>query len=151
MPYDPTKPVNGTLVDADFLRDQFHGMKDLIDAVPGITAVQVDAVNTLPAGQPASVTASIVSGVLHLAFDIPSGNDGSQGQPGNNGNDGQMGPPGQQGEVTNAALATAIAATSANSNAVATLDTPFINDPPTLADMETMRAKINELLLAMRR
>jgi hypothetical protein len=50
-----------------------------------------------------------------------------------------------------AAIDAAIAGTSANSNAVATLDTPFTNDPPTLADMEEMRAKINELILALRR
>ena len=45
----------------------------------------------------------------------------------------------------------AINGTSAVSNAVATLDTPFVNDPPTLADMELMRAKMNELILALRR
>jgi len=55
------------------------------------------------------------------------------------------------GEMTNAALTTAIAGTSANTNAVATLDTPFTNDPPTLADIEVLRAKINELILAQRR
>jgi hypothetical protein len=53
--------------------------------------------------------------------------------------------------VTNAALAGAISSTSSNSNAVPTLDTPFVNDPPTLADMETMRAKMNELITALRR
>ena len=40
---------------------------------------------------------------------------------------------------------------TANTNAVATLDTPFANDPPTLADMEVRRAKMNELILAARR
>ena len=40
---------------------------------------------------------------------------------------------------------------SANTNAVATLDTPFANDPPTLADIEVLRAKVNELILALRR
>ena len=48
-------------------------------------------------------------------------------------------------------LAAAIATTSANSNGVATVDTPFTNDPPTLADMEAMRAKFNELVAALRR
>ena len=33
----------------------------------------------------------------------------------------------------------------------ASLDTPFANDPPTLADMEVMRAKVNELIAALRR
>ena len=53
--------------------------------------------------------------------------------------------------MTNAALAASISGTSSNTNAVATLDTPFGNDPPTLADMETLRAKMNELITALRR
>ena len=40
---------------------------------------------------------------------------------------------------------------TANTNAVPTLDTPFANDPPTLADIELLRAKMNELILALRR
>ena len=88
---------------------------------------------------------------------IPAGPQGPQGPPGDpgppgmngtNGNDGAMGP---QGEVTNVALAAAIAGTSANTNAIPTLDTPFANDPPTLADMELMRASYNALVLALRR
>ena len=53
--------------------------------------------------------------------------------------------------MSNAALAGAISGTSSNSNAVTTLDTAFVNDPPTLADMETVRAKMNELITALRR
>ncbi len=53
--------------------------------------------------------------------------------------------------MTNAALSGAISSTSSNSNAVSTLDTPFGNDPPTLADMETLRVKMNELITALRR
>ena len=49
------------------------------------------------------------------------------------------------------ALASATANSSANTNGVGTLDTPFTNDPPTLADMEVLRAKFNEMILAMRR
>ena len=77
---------------------------------------------------------------------IPAGPPGPQGADG---------PQGLTGEVSNAqltsAIVTAIGGTSSNSNAVATLDTPFTNDPPTLADLEAMRAKVNELLLALRR
>jgi hypothetical protein len=57
-----------------------------------------------------------------------------------------VGAQGAPGEVTNAALAAAIAGTSNNTNAVATLDTPLA-DP----DMEELRQKINELILAQRR
>jgi hypothetical protein len=48
------------------------------------------------------------------------------------------------------ALASAIADTSNNSNGVATLDTGP-PDPPTVADFEALRAKLNELILALRR
>ena len=48
-------------------------------------------------------------------------------------------------------LATAAANSSANSNAVSTLDTPFSSDPPTLADMEVLRAKVNEMISTMGR
>jgi len=48
--------------------------------------------------------------------------------------------------VTNAQLSTAISGTSSNSNAIATLDTPFA-DP----DAESMRMRFNELVLALRR
>lgn len=53
--------------------------------------------------------------------------------------------------MSNAALAGAINGTSSNSNAAPTLDTAFVNDPPTLADMEVMRLKMNELITALRR
>ncbi len=80
---------------------------------------------------------------------VPPGDPGGpQGPAGANGSDGAQGPP---GEVSNAALAGAISGTSSNSNAVTTLDTAFVNDPPTLADMETMRAAHNALVLALRR
>ncbi|WP_294227571.1 hypothetical protein [Prosthecobacter sp.] len=65
-------------------------MKALIDAIVAVTAAQVDAVNTLPAGSPATVNVSVNGGTLHFSFDIPQGNDGPQGQ---QGNDGQTGPP----------------------------------------------------------
>ena len=62
---------------------------------------------------------------------------------------GSRGPPGPQGapgEVTAQQLGNTIAGTSANTNAVATLDTPFA-DP----DLEAIRQKLNELPLAARR
>jgi hypothetical protein len=80
-----------------------------------------------------------------LDFGAPAGDPGGpQGPPGADGIDGAEGPP---REVTNADLAVAISGTSNNSNAVTTLDTPFVNDPPTLADLEVMRAAHNALAL----
>jgi len=151
MPYDPAFPTANTVANADQMRGQLNGLKELIDAGL-LTSVVIDAVNTIAPGNPANVTASISNGVLHLTFDIPQGNDGPQGQPGNNGSDGQQGQPGQNGndgqpgEVTNAALAAAIAGTSNSTNSVDTLNSPFA-DP----DLEAVRGKINELILAQRR
>ena len=57
--------------------------------------------------------------------------------------------------VAGAELANAIASVTANSsastNGVATLDTAFTEDPPTLADIGVLRARVNELIHAMRR
>ena len=110
MPYDPSQPVDHSDLDAQVVRNQFNGLKDLIDAGL-LTGVVVDAVNTLGPGQPATVSADLTGGVLHLSFSIPAGNDGAQGPQGSSGTDGQQGQPGQTGqpgEVSNAALASAI-------------------------------------------
>ena len=104
MPYDPAFPATDALLVSAEFRNQFHGIKDLIDAgVPG------------PQGPAGEVTAQ------------------------------------QLADGLAAALATAAANSSANTNAVATLDPPFTNDPPTLADIEVLRAKMNEMINAMRR
>jgi len=109
---------------------------------PPFANAVVDAVNTLPAGSPATVSVSFDGTLVHFTLNLPAGQNGA------NGVDGAIGPP---GEVTNAALAMSISGTSSNSNAVPTLDTAFANDPPTLADMEIVRAKMNELITALRR
>ena len=98
----------------------------------------IDAVNTLGPGDPATVSVGFDGTSVRFTFGIPRGT---------NGTDGAQGPQGTPGEVTNAALASAIAGTSANTNAVATLDTAFTNNPLTLADGELLRAKINEIIL----
>jgi hypothetical protein len=97
----------------------------------------VDAVTTLPPGANASVAVSYDGTNVHFSFGIPRGDVGEQGA---------QGVPGPPGEVTNVALATAISGTSSNTNAVATLDTTFA-DP----DMETIRQKLNEVIINGRR
>jgi len=87
MPYDPNLPQASTEIDAVQMRGQLNGLKDLIDAIQTITAAQIDAVNTLPPGDPAAVTLSVSGGTLHFTFGIP------QGQEGSSGNDGAEGPP----------------------------------------------------------
>jgi hypothetical protein len=69
---------------------------------------------------------------------IPRGNDGS------NGSDGA---PGEVSEaMLSSAISNAINGTSNNTHDVSTLDnTP--SDPPTLADYEALRAKVNEMIL----
>ncbi len=117
------------------------------DGIPGqqgppFAQAVIDAVNTLNAGESATVSVNFDGSNVRFTFGIPRGNDGGQGG---------QGEPGQPGEVTNATLANAISGTSSNTNGVSTLDTPFVNDPPTLADMETMRAAYNTLVLGLRR
>ena len=101
---------------------------------PPFASAIVDGVTTLAPGTPATVSVSFDGTNVHFVFGIPTGDTGGQGIQG------------IPGEVTNAALATAINGTSGNSNAVATLDTPFA-DP----DAESMRQRFNELVLALRR
>ena len=101
---------------------------------PPFASAIVDAVTTLAPGTSATASVSFDGTNVHFVFGIPTGDTGGQGIQG------------IPGEVTNAALATAINGTSGNSNAVATLDTPFA-DP----DAESMRVRFNDLVLALRR
>ena len=54
------------------------------------------------------------------------------------------------GEVNNAALATDIAGTSADSKGVALLGIA-VSDPPTQAEMQAVANKLDELITALRR
>ncbi len=122
MPYDPNYPPLNAEIESAPLRAQFHGLKDLIDAIP--EGPQGPAGPQGPTGD-------------------PGGPPGPQGPPGT---DGAQGPPGPQGEVSQQGLDAAINGTSSNSNGVATLDTPFV-DP----ELESLREKMNELINALRR
>ena len=110
---------------------------------PPFAQAVIDAVNTLNPGENATVSVVFDGSNVRFTFNIPRGFDGPQGMQGS------------PGEVSTAqlndAVANVIASTSANTNAIATLDTPFANDPPSLADMEVMRAKVNEMILNGRR
>jgi hypothetical protein len=103
---------------------------------PPFAQAIVDSVTTVNPDTAATVNVGFDGSNVHFAFGIPRGVDGANGI---------------NGEVTAAELSNAIADTSRNTNAVGTLDTPFSNEPPTLADLEIMRQKLNELILAMRR
>jgi hypothetical protein len=132
MPFDPNLPSNNTPNSSAQMRSQLTGLKALIDAVPTVTSAMVDAVNTLPAGDPASVSVSVIGDVLHLTFGIPMG---------------QSGPP---GEVTTAALNAAIATTSSNSNAVVNLG-ELAEGTYNQTQMQALINKVDELINALRR
>jgi len=132
MPYDPNYPPQDAEIESAPLRVQFQGLKTLIDAVPTVTSAVVDAVNTLPAGDPAEVSVSVVGDVLHLSFGIPMG---------------QSGPP---GEVSLADMNAAIATTSSNSNAV-TMLSQVADAEYSQTQMQSLFTKVDELLMALRR
>jgi putative salt-induced outer membrane protein YdiY len=80
--FDPTLPQENTLADAAQMRSQLNGLKALIDAILTISAAQVDTVNTLPPGNPATVDLSVSGNTLHFTFGIPQGNTGDAGPQG---------------------------------------------------------------------
>lgn len=88
--FDPTYPQDLTPIDATPMRNQLNSLKALIDAIATVTGAVVDAVNTLPAGEPAAVTVSVTDSTLHFTFGIP---EGPQGVAGNDGGEGPPGPP----------------------------------------------------------
>ena len=138
MSFDPNLPQENTPADAVQMRSQLNGLKSLIDAVPTITGAVVDAVNTLPAGSPAQVSASVSGGVLHLSFGIPTGETGAPG------------PQGDPGPVNFGDLASAIQTTSTNSNSVSTLSQQadgFYNS----SQLQQVMDKVDELINALRR
>ncbi len=90
MPFDPTLPAHGAPLVSAEIRSQFNGLKELIDAAPGLTGVAVDAVTTVNPGEAATVSLSVVDRTLHFSFGLPRGSDGSSGM---NGSDGAPGAP----------------------------------------------------------
>jgi hypothetical protein len=135
MPFDPNLPQENTPVDAVQMRGQLNGLKDLIDAVGSINAVVVDAVISLPPGDPATVSISLTGTTLHFTFGIPEGQTGPQGIP---------------GEVTQAGLDAAISGTSSNSNGVSLLSqSAFSYYDQT--QMQDVLNKMDEIITALRR
>jgi len=151
--FDPTYPPTNALIESAPLRGQFNGLKDLIDALPtgaGITGAVVESVTTLPPGNPATATVSLVGGELRFTFALPEGATGPLGQTGNDGQQGPQGPQGPPGEVSqtdlNNATLNMLNQSSNVTNNVSELPNGF-SDP----DAESLRLKVNELILALRR
>ena len=105
---------------------------------PPFAQAVVDGVTTLDPGQAATVQTNFDGSNVRFTFGIPRGNDGMSGSDG------------APGEVSEAMLSSsiinAISGTSNNTNSVSTLDSGFAD-----ADMEALRQKMNEMILAARR
>ena len=57
MPYDPTKPTNGEIADADLIREKFDHVNARIDSIPaGPPGEQGPQGDPGPAGDPGEVT-----------------------------------------------------------------------------------------------
>ncbi len=138
MAFDPTLPIDDSLVDAGELRSQFTGLKSLIDAVTVVTGATVDSVTI---GSGTSVNVSLVTGVLHFDFILQPGPPGevTQAQLSND-----------LSNTANQAMLNTLPQTSANSNNVALLS-GTISNPPTQAEVQENRDKINELVSSLRR
>ena len=140
MPYDPTKPVEGTLCDAVEMRSQLTGLKTLLDA-GAVTAAQTQNTGTLPPGSPATADVALNAGTLTFTFGLPAGANGevTQSQLSND-----------LVNCQNAAVQTTLPLTSANSNAVSTLgqSAALTYDP---LQMQAQMDKMDELINALRR
>ncbi|MCB1275875.1 hypothetical protein [Prosthecobacter sp.] len=168
MPYDPQWPQNGQNIDADRFREQFSGLKTLIDAIQSTGSATVDGVNTLPPGTPAAVSVTVSGDTLHFTFGLPQGDTGADGSAGPQGSEGQQGPEGPagpqgndgppgpegpqgpMGEISNMDLSNAISGTSSNTNGVATLGL-VASSPPTQNEVQALADKLDELINALRR
>ncbi len=93
MPYDPTLPLNNAQVQAQVLRGQFTGLKDLIDTIPvgppgqngsdgtSVTGAVVDGTTTLNPGDAAQAGVSWDGANVRFTFGIPRGQDGVSSPP----------------------------------------------------------------------
>ncbi len=83
--FNPALPLDGSLVVADVLRDQFNGLAAMIAAVTSVNAAVIDGVQTLLPNEAAFVTLTVDADTLHFLFGIPRGDVGVQGEPGTQG------------------------------------------------------------------
>jgi hypothetical protein len=140
MPFDPTKPANGSPNSSAEMREQLNALKALIDAVPAgppgpagpqgpaFSSVQIGSVTTGSPGTGAAASVNTFGNNVEISFTIPAGEAGAPG------------------EVTNAALAAEVAGTARNPNTVAPL-----NLGTTDAQITAIVDKLNELIAALTR
>lgn len=145
MPFDPSKPIEGTEIDAAELRSQFTGLHDMIVSIPAgppgppgpsLVSAVVDSVSTAPSGSGSSASVFVDGGgQAHFTFTLVEGPSGPIGEV----SFGFL-----SGEIANV-TSVCLNGSSNNSNAVGTLDAPMSGDA------EILRVKLNELILALRR
>ena len=146
MAFDPTKPQNGTDLDAVEIRDQLNALKALIDAVPAgpagpagpqgpvFASVQIGSVTTGAPGSAASASVNTFGNNVEISFTIPEGQPGS----------------GVTMTDVDNAIAAEITGTARNPNTVS--DLSLLPAPtPTQSDLIAVIDKLNELLAALRR
>ncbi len=126
MPYDPNYPPTNAPLESAPMREQFTGLKDLIDAIP--------AGPQGPEGPPGPE-----------GPEGPVGSDGPAGADGAQGPQGPEGPQGPPGEVSPQQLSDAIAGTSSNVNSVSLLSM-IVSDPPQQFEVQAIVDKIDELI-----
>jgi len=152
--FDPNYPPTNALIESAPLRDQFNGLKALIDAIPAGPEGPMGPEGPAgaqgpegPAGPEGAQGAQGPEGPMG-----PSG--GPPGPEGPIGPSGPTGPQGPPGEVTQTDLNNAeqnmLSQSSANSNGVGTLAIA-ISDPPTQSEVQQIVSKIDELINALRR
>ncbi len=149
MAYDPTLPVDGSLIEAAELRSQFAGIHDEIAGIPvgppgpqgnpgpqgpPFAAAVVDGVTTLPPLSGATVTSTFDGTTVHFEFGIPTGVPGEVSAA-------------QLSDAVANALASALSNSSASTNGVAPLNL-VVSSPPTQAQMQALANKLDELILA---
>jgi hypothetical protein len=100
---------------------------------PPFAQAVVDAVNTMPPETPANVMVTFDGSLVHFTFDIPRGETGEQGPP---------------GEVTEAQLNNAIAGTAQNPNGIGPWSGGF-SDPPTQGELQDFAAWVESLRSAL--
>lgn len=90
MPYDPTHPINGEIVDADELREKFDYVNARIDNIPAgpqgepgpaVNSFVVAGVTTAGPGEQPGVTLDYDGITGRFSFTLPRGSEGPPGAP----------------------------------------------------------------------
>jgi len=121
MPFNPNLPLHGVVINSTELRNQFNGLKSLIDALPaGVTQQELaDAVANL------QTTVNDAFSVLQQDLNSAVGNLGTE-------------------------IETTRQMTANNVDGINILDLGITN-PPTQADVQSIVDKLNELINGLHR